>query len=64
VDGFTDAILQEGRKAAIACVPRAATGTELRDVVVAYLRANPQVQHDKAGQIARQALAKAYPCKG
>ncbi len=64
LDGFADAIAQGGRSHALACVPRAATGTELRDVVLKWLRENPQAQSQKAGQIAGSALAKAYPCQG
>jgi hypothetical protein len=62
LDGFTDAIEEGGRAHALACVPKAATGTELRDVVVTWLKANPQAQHDNAATVARTALAKAYPC--
>lgn len=63
LDGFTDAILQEGKANAVACVPLAATGTELRDVVVKWLKTNPQSQHERGAAIAKQALAKAYPCR-
>ena len=63
VDGFSDAIEAEGRDHAVACIPRTSTGTELRDVLTAYLRAHPEAQTMKAGLIATKALAAAYPCK-
>ena len=62
VDGFGDAIEAEGKDHALACLPKAATGTELRDVLLAYLKAHPEDQHLKAGTIASRAFAKAYPC--
>jgi hypothetical protein len=62
LDGFGDAIHAGGKDHALACIPAASTGTELRDVLVTWLRANPQAQHDKAEKIARLAFQKAYPC--
>ena len=62
LDGFADAILEEGKANAAACVPRTATGTEIRDVVVTWLKANPQSQHEHGAEITKSALAKAYPC--
>jgi hypothetical protein len=64
VDGFSDAIAAGGREHALACVPRAATGTELRDVLVKFLKDHPEDQHLKASALATRAFAKAYPCKG
>lgn len=62
LDGFSDAIRAGGQDHALACIPNAATGTELRDVVVHWLRENPQSQHDLAEKVTRMALQKAYPC--
>ncbi len=62
VDGFGDAISEGGKEHALACLPIASTGTELRDVLVAYLKAHPEDQHLKAGTIASHAFSKAYPC--
>lgn len=64
VDGFGDAVFAGGKTHALACIPRASTGTELRDVLVAYLKAHPEVQSEKAYDITQKAFAKAYPCKG
>lgn len=62
VDGFSDAIAAEGRDHALACIPRTSTGTELRDVLITYLRSHPEAQSLKASTIATKALAAAYPC--
>jgi len=62
VDGFGDAIKAEGKEHALACIPTAATGTELRDVLVHYLKNHPEDQHIEAGIIASRAFSKAYPC--
>lgn len=62
LDGFSDAIRASGKDHALACIPSSVTGTELRDVVVQWLKANPQAQHDVAEKATRMALQKAYPC--
>ena len=63
LDGFSDAIEAGGEEHALACIPNSVTGTELRDVLVQYLKANPQDQHDTGEKVTRLALQKAYPCK-
>ena len=63
LDGFSDAIEAGGKEHALACIPNSVTGTELRDVLVQYLKANPQDQHEIAEKVTRLALQKAYPCK-
>jgi hypothetical protein len=62
VDGFSDAISAGGKDHALACIPIAATGTELRDVLVKFLKDHPEDQHLKASTLASRAFAKAYPC--
>jgi hypothetical protein len=62
VDGFGDAISAGGKDHALACIPVAATGTELRDVMIKYLKNHPEDQHLKAATIASRAFMKAYPC--
>jgi hypothetical protein len=62
VDGFADAISAGGKEHALACIPIAATGTELRDVLVKFLKDHPEDQHLKASSLATRAFAKAYPC--
>jgi hypothetical protein len=62
VDGFGDAISAGGKDHALACLPIAATGTELRDVLVKFLKDHPEDQHLKAATLATRAFAKAYPC--
>jgi len=58
VDGYGDAISGHG----VACIPIPATGTELRDVLVHYLKNHPEDQHEKAATIVKKAFSKAYPC--
>jgi hypothetical protein len=62
VDGFSDAISAGGKDHALACIPIAATGTELRDVLVKFMKDHPEDQHLKASTLASRAFAKAYPC--
>ena len=63
VDGFSDAIEAEGREHALACIPRTSTGTELRDVLLTYMRSHPEAQSLVAGKIAARAFSAAYACK-
>lgn len=62
VDGFGDAIVAGGKDRALACIPIRSTGTELRDVLVTYLKAHPEDQSQKASTIAKKAFSKAYAC--
>jgi hypothetical protein len=63
VDGFSDAIVAGGKDHALACIPKSSTGTELRDVLVKFLKDHPEDQNLKATTLATRAFAKAYPCK-
>ena len=63
LDGFTDAIRANGQDHALACIPQTVSGTELRDVVVRWLRDNPESQHETGEKVAHLALQKAYPCR-
>jgi hypothetical protein len=62
VDGVRDTIEAEGKAAALACIPVATTGNELRDVLVHYLKNHPEDEHVDAANIFPKAFAKAYPC--
>jgi hypothetical protein len=62
VDGFGDAIEAEGKANAVACIPPSVTGSELRDVLVKFLKEHPEDQHLKASALATRAFGKAYPC--
>ena len=44
------------------CVPSDATNEQLRDVVVAYLRDNPETRHHAARSLAWSAYREAFPC--
>ena len=63
LDGFGDAITAGGKDHALACIPQASTGTELRDVLVKFLKDHPEDQHLKATLLATRAFSKAYPCR-
>jgi hypothetical protein len=62
VDGIRDTIEAEGKAAALACIPVATTGNELRDVLVHYLKNHPEDEHVDAANIFPKAFSKAYPC--
>jgi hypothetical protein len=63
LDGIADGIEAGGRAKAEACIPAAVTTPQMRDVVVKYLRNNPQTREMKAGVLATKAFAAAFPCK-
>jgi hypothetical protein len=64
LSGIADAITVQGRAAAAACIPGEVTGTQLREVAVKYIRAHPERLQEKAGHLAVEAFARAFPCKG
>ena len=63
LSGVADAIAAEGPGKAPACIPNAVTGTQLRDVMVKYLRAHPETRELKAGKLTIMGLGQAFPCK-
>ncbi len=63
LSGVADTIEAGGRAKAEACIPKAVTGTQLRDVVIKYLRSNPQTRQMKAGALSTKAFAAAFPCR-
>ena len=63
LSGVADSIEAGGRAKAEACIPAAVTGTQLRDVVIKYLRSNPQNRQMKAGALTTKAFAAAFPCR-
>jgi hypothetical protein len=60
--GVADAIEAGGRAKAAACIPKAVTGVQLRDVVVKYIRGNPQTRELKGGLLTFKAYTAAFPC--
>lgn len=63
LSGVADTIEAQGRAKAEACIPTTVTGTQLRDVVVKYLRGNPQSRQIKAGALTIKAFSAAFPCR-
>lgn len=45
------------------CVPSEATNAQLRDVVVQYLRKNPESRHETARFLVLDAYREAFPCR-
>jgi hypothetical protein len=45
------------------CAPIEVTQGQITDIVVNYLRANPQFRHFNAASLTLSALSKAYPCR-
>jgi Ssp1 endopeptidase immunity protein Rap1a len=46
-----------------ACPPSTATGGQVRDIVLKYLRENPASRHESASSLAAHALHEAFPCR-
>lgn len=63
LSGVADAIAAQGKEHAMACIPVAVTGSQLRAVVVKYLHDHPQDRELKAGTLTTRAYAEAFSCK-
>jgi hypothetical protein len=46
-----------------ACVTKTPDDSQLRFVVVRFLRANPAVRHENAPELVARALSEKFPCK-
>lgn len=46
-----------------ACFPNGVTAGQVKDVVLNYLRAQPQRRHNVGVQLVAEALAEAFPCR-
>jgi hypothetical protein len=62
ISGVADAIAAEGQAHAIACIPVAVTGTQLRDVLIKFLHDHPEKLQLKAGLLTTRAFAEAFAC--
>jgi hypothetical protein len=47
---------------ALFCVPYGVAGLQIKDVVVNYLKANPQQRHFLAAALVFDALVQSWPC--
>ncbi|WP_298966224.1 Rap1a/Tai family immunity protein [uncultured Roseibium sp.] len=54
--------LADAKKAQGFCLPAGVTYSQLRDVVVKYLIANPEIRHNLAAPYSVTALGEAFPC--
>lgn len=45
-----------------ACAPVGVTASQVRDVVIGYLKAHPEVRHYAAVGLVAEAIAEAFPC--
>ncbi len=45
-----------------ACIPQGVTVRQLRDLVIRFLRAHPELRHLAAIDLVTNALAEAFPC--
>ena len=63
ISGVADTIAAEGKAKAPACIPPAVTGTQLRDVVIKFIKSHPETRQLKAGVLTIRALSAAFPCK-
>ena len=60
VDGAEGAAFPERRRS---CVPDSVSNGQLKDVVVKYLKDNPEERHILAAILVVKSVAKAFPCK-
>ena len=44
------------------CVPPHVENSQIKDVVIRYLRDNPTSRHESARGLMQQAMAEAFPC--
>lgn len=61
--GIVDALASGPIFGWAACVPEKVSAAQARDIVVKYLRDNPQERHYSAAGIAAKALSVAFPCR-
>ena len=61
VMGVSDTLRASG--ATTACPPRDITGIQATDVVIRFLRDNPQYRHMSAASLVVGALQSAFPCR-
>lgn len=44
------------------CVPQEVENSQIRDVLVSYLRESPTIRHESARGLMERAMAEAFPC--
>ncbi|MCW5770926.1 MAG: hypothetical protein KIT16_04760 [Rhodospirillaceae bacterium] len=63
ISGVADALDGNALDGIRACLPEAVTRKQLRDIVVEWLQANPQLRRFRAASLVATALAKKFPCR-
>jgi hypothetical protein len=61
--GFVTAIADITRNT-LQCSPAVSTYGQAKDVVIKYMKENPETRHAEAFYIVADALRKTWPCKG
>lgn len=62
LDHMLNTLQVHGQVRQIDCSPESSTSNQKRDVLVAYLRANPQSRHIGSPLLFMRAMAEAFPC--
>lgn len=63
--GFTEgrAMREQGKILVNACIPDSATGGQLYEVALQFMRSNPQIWHQPAVTVIHQSMMDAFPCE-
>jgi hypothetical protein len=64
LQGFNAALAEFPDSTRQACLPEGVTGSQMRDVLLKFLRNEPQVRQRRAGDLIMHAFSKAWPCHG
>ncbi len=62
LSGVADAIAAQGREHAMACIPNAVSGSQLREVMLRFLHAHPEQLQLKAATLSTKAFSSSFPC--
>lgn len=64
ITGISDALEGGPVYGARACVPEHVTIEDVGNAAIAWIRAHPERQHERAAAIVAEALMAAFPCNG
>lgn len=64
ITGISDALEGGPVHGARACVPRNVTIEDVGNAAIAWIRAHPERQHERAAAVVAAALMDAFPCGG
>ena len=63
LDGLADGLEASHHISKSACIAKDVTTPQLRDVVIKYIRANPQLREKSAARLTSDAFLAAFPCR-